>query len=122
MFGDGLGHAVKYAFQIINLPRVLHLHEYDFAFAVLGFDVHAVELVGLGQLVPFTFQYFHDLRLVLEEHCEQSFQHGEVGLVAQQPLDGPVESYVSVFELAHKIFILGYYANTKKRNYRKKSK
>ena len=82
MFGDGLGHAVKYAFQIINLPRVLHLHEYDFAFAVLGLDVHAVELVGLGQLVPLTFQYFHDLRLVLEEHCEQPFQHGEVGLVA----------------------------------------
>ena len=82
MFGNGLGHAVQYAFQIINLPRVLHLHEYNFSLAVLGLDVHAVELVGLGQLVPFAFQYFHDLRLVLEEHCEQPFQHGEVGLVA----------------------------------------
>ena len=82
MFGDGLGHAVENAFQIINLPRVLHLHEYDFSLAVLGLDVHAVELVCFGQLVALTFQYFHDLRLVLEEYGEQPFQHGEVGFVA----------------------------------------
>ena len=46
MFGDGLGHAVENAFQIINLPRVLHLHEYDFSLAFFGLDVPAVELVG----------------------------------------------------------------------------
>ena len=97
MLGDGFGHPEKDPFKVIDFPCVLHFHEDDFPLAVFGLDVHSVELVRFRQLVAFAFQYLHDLCLVLEEHGEQSFQDGKVGFVPEQPFDGPVEPYVSVF-------------------------
>ena len=97
MLRDGFCRAIEQAFQVVNLTGVLHLDDDDVSLAVLGFDVHTVELVVFVLLVAFAFQNFDNLGLVIEKHGEESLQHAEVGFVAEQPFDGPIEADVVVF-------------------------
>ena len=98
---DGLGHAVEDTLQVIQLPRVLYLDDDDLALAVAGLDIHPVELVTLRELVALALQQFHDGDGLTQEHGEETFQHAEVGLLAQQALDGPVETDISVCQFTH---------------------
>ena len=91
MLRDGLGHAVEDTLQVIQLPRVL--------FA--GLDIHSVELVTLRELVALALQQFHDGDRFAKEYGEETLQHAEVGLLAQQALDGPVETDISVCQFTH---------------------
>ena len=101
MLRDGLGHAVEDTLQVIQLPRVLYLDDDDLALAVAGLDIHPVELVTLRELVALALQQFHDGDGLTQEHGEETLQHAEVGLLAQQALDGPVETDISVCQFTH---------------------
>ena len=96
MLRYGLGHPVEYALEVVQLAGVLHLHDDNLPLGVGGLDVHSVELVVLCLLVALALEYLHDFHLLADEHGEESLQHVEVGLLAEQPLYGPVEAYVPV--------------------------
>ena len=99
MFGDSFGDAVEDAFQVMQFACVLYLDEDDFAFAVQGFDVDAVELVIGAFLVAFAFEDFDDLDFFVQHHGQETVEHIEIGLLAQQTLDGPVEANIPVLQL-----------------------
>ena len=96
MLCDGLCHSEEDSLQIIDFAGVLHLYDDDFVFAVPGLDVHAVEFLVFALLVSFTFQYLYDAYRFVQQHCEETLQHAEVGFIAQQPFHRPVKSDISV--------------------------
>ena len=99
MLRDGFRHAVEHALQVIQLACELHLHDDNLAFAVDGLDVYAVELVRCAFLVAFAFQDFGYRDFLAEQHGYQPFEHGEVRLVAQHTLHGPVKTDVFIVYL-----------------------
>ena len=101
VFGDGFCHAVEHALQVERFGSVLHFNEDYFVLTVARFDVNAVELVVGAFLVSFAFEDFNDFYFLSEKHGEESFEHNEVGLLPEQSLDGPVETYVFVFQFTH---------------------
>ena len=96
MLRDGLGNAVENALQIVELTRLLNLHQDNLALRVPGFDVDAVELVVLSFLIAFALKQLHNGHLLVEQHRHQPFQHRKVGLVAQHAFRRPVKSYVLI--------------------------
>ena len=110
VLGDGFRYTVEDAVQIVELTRLLYLHQNDFALRVEGLDVHAVELVVLGLLVALALQQFHDGHLLVEQHRHQALQDGIVRLVAKHALGCPVESYV----LIHNPFFVSLVAKLRK--------
>ena len=82
MLGDGFGHSVKNAFQIVKFARVLYLDDDDFVFTVARFDVYAVEFIVSSQLVTFAFEYFHDSHFFPQEYGEETFENTKVCLLA----------------------------------------
>ena len=103
MLGNGFSHAVEYAFQVVNLTRVLNLDDDYLALAVAGFDVNTVELVVYSFLVRFALQYLIYGHFLAEEYGEEAFQHAEVGFLTEQSLDRPVKTDVFIFQFAHTI-------------------
>ena len=91
-----LCHSVEDALQVVQLPGELHLYYDDLSLGVLGFDVHAVELVVLCFLIAFALQYFLYFNGLAQQHGDESFQYSKVGLVAQHALHCPVETDVFV--------------------------
>ena len=96
VLGDGLRHAIEHALQIVQLAALLNLDDDDLAAGILGLDVHAVELVVPVLLVRLALEQFHDRHLLTDEHGNQTFEDGEVGLVAEHILRCPVETDISV--------------------------
>lgn len=66
MFSDGFGDTVQDAFQVVQFACVLDFDEDDFALAIQGFDIDAVELVVGAFLVAFTFEDFNDLNFFVQ--------------------------------------------------------
>ena len=99
VLGDGFGNAIEHTLQIVELARELHLHDDDFALAVGGFYVDAVELGVALFLIAFAFEQFDDGDFFAQKHRHQAPEHGKVCLVAQHSLHCPVEPYVFVFAL-----------------------
>ena len=99
MFSDGFGDTVEDAFQIMQFACVLDFDEDDFALAIQGFDIDAVELVVGAFLVAFTFEDFNDLNFFVQHDGQETVEHIEIGLLAQQTLDGPVEANIPVLQL-----------------------
>lgn len=99
MFGDGFGYAVEDAFQIMQFACILDFDEDDFAFTVQGFDVDAVELVVGAFLVAFAFEDFDDLDFFVQHDGQETVEHIEIGLLAQQTLNGPIEANIPVLQL-----------------------
>ena len=92
MLGDGLGHTVKNALQIVQLAGELHLDDDDVALGVLRLDVDAGELAVGSVLVCLALQYLVNHHRLADEHSHQTLEHTEVGLVTEYPLHGPVET------------------------------
>lgn len=92
MLGDGLGGAVEDAFEEVEVVGLLYFDEDDLAEGVLGLDIDAVELVVLVAFVALAFEYFGDGDVLVEDGGDESLQDGEVGLVAEDVLGGPVET------------------------------
>ena len=103
---NGFRHAIQYTLQIIELPRVLDLDDDNLALAIQGLDVHSIELVVGGQLVPLALQQLHDRDFLAQEYGEETLQHVEIRLLPEQALDGPVETDVSVLHLFHKLVLV----------------
>ena len=93
---DGFGHAIEDALQVIKLTRLLNFNEDDLAFGIQRLDVHTVKFVVLVTLIAFAFQNLYDGHFLVQKHGHQSFEHTEVGLVAQHALGCPVETYVLI--------------------------
>ena len=98
MLGDGLGDTVEDALQVVQLAGVLYLDDDDFALAVLGFDVHTVELVVLCLLVAFAFEYFQYMDGFSKEYGQKTFEHAEIRFLAEQTFDCPVKSDILVLQ------------------------
>ena len=96
VFGDGFRNAVEDAFEVVDFARQLDFHNDDFFLAVSRLDVHAVELVGRVILVALAFENLQDMDGLSEQHGEEAFEDGEVLLVAENFLRGPVKADVSV--------------------------
>ena len=105
MLGDGLGHAIEDALQVVQLTGVLYFHDDDVALAILGLDVNPVELVVLSLLVPLALKNLDNLDGLIEKYGQESLQDTKVGLLSEQPLDGPVETYVLVSKFCHVIVL-----------------
>lgn len=101
MLGDGLGDAVEDAFEVVSFAVVLDFDEDDLVLAVAGLDVDAVGLVVLVDAVAFAFEDFEDSDGLAQQDGEEAFEDGEVGLLVQEALDGPVEADVAVGFLGH---------------------
>ena len=99
MLGNGFGHTVEDAFEIMYFAGVLDFDDDDFVFAVLCFDVDTVELVVGTLLIPFAFEDFKDSDLFPEHDGQETVEHTEVGLLAQQALDCPIETDIPVLQL-----------------------
>lgn len=65
VFGDGFGYSKENALQVVELARVLDLNEDDFAVAVFGFYVDAVEFIGAVLLVGLAFQNLYNFDLLV---------------------------------------------------------
>ena len=87
MLRDGLGNAEEDALQIVYLARVLHFDDDDFILAVARLDVHTVEFVVFTLLIALAFQYLDDADRLAQQHGEETFEHAEVGFVAQQAVE-----------------------------------
>ena len=96
MLRDGLGNTVEDALQVVELARLLDLHEDNLTLGVLGLDVNAVELVVDIILIAFTLQNLVNLHLLFKEHGHETLQHCEICFVAQHTLGSPIESDVLV--------------------------
>ena len=96
VLGDGLGDAVEDAFEVVALAVVLDFDEDDLVLAVAGLDVDAVGLVVLVVAVAFAFEDFEDADGFVQQDGEEAFEDGEIGLLAQEAFDGPVEADVAV--------------------------
>ena len=101
VFRDGLCHAVEYAFQVVEFPCELYLHDDYLSLGVLCLDIDAVELVVEGILVAFALENLVDVYLFVEKHGDEPFQHAEVSLVSEHTLGCPVEAYIFVFCHSH---------------------
>ena len=101
VLGDGLGDAVEDAFEVVALAVVLDFDEDDLVLAVAGLDVDAVGLVVLVVAVAFAFEDFEDADGFVQQDGEEAFEDGEIGLLAQEAFDGPVEADVAVGFLGH---------------------
>ena len=83
----------------------MHLNNYYFPFYVLSLDINTIEFVAGTFLIALAlkqFLYLHDLAC---KNSYQSFQNGEVGLVAQHSLHCPVKTYVLVVHFHRRMFI-----------------
>ena len=78
---------------------ILDFDDDDLAFAVQSFDIYTVELVAGTFLVAFAFEDFKDTNLFPEHDCQETVKHIEVGLLAQQTLDSPIETDIPVLQL-----------------------
>ena len=78
---------------------VLYLDDDDLALAVERLDVDAVELVVRSFLVALAFEDFDNLDLFAQHDGQETVEHIEIGLLAQQTLDGPVEANIPVLQL-----------------------
>ena len=105
---DGLSHPIEDALQVIQLARLLYLHQDDFTLGVASLDVYAVELVVFLLLVAFALQKFHNGHLLVEQHRHQTFQHGEVRLVAKHAFRCPVKPYILIHLLLSLLFVCKY--------------
>ena len=121
---DGLGHAIEDALQIVKLARLLYLDKNDFALGVSGLNVHTVEFVVFNLLVALAFQNLDNRHFLVQQHGHETFEHPEVGFVAQHALGSPVESDIFI----HKTRMSDYNGTkiekkdeTAKKNYRKSS-
>ena len=92
VLGDGLGGGVEDTFEEVEVIGLLDLDEDDLAEAVLGLDVDAVELVLFVLLVALAFEEFGDGDVLAEDGGDEPLEDGEVGLVAEDVLGGPVET------------------------------
>ena len=105
MFGDGFRHSVEHSLEEIKLSRELHLDDYYFSLVILGLDIDTVILVAGTLLIALALKQFLYLHNLACKNCYQSFQHGEVGLVAQHSLHCPVKTYVLVVHFHRRVFI-----------------
>ena len=88
------GSPKQHPLEVSILAIVLNLYQKQMPLIVLGQNVHAVVLIVLLFLVALTLQQFLDTDGLAQQRREESLQHSEVGLVAQQTLHGPVKSYI----------------------------
>ena len=93
---DCLGRAVEDTLQIMEFAAQLNLDDDDVTAAVLGLDVHTVELVVLRFLVSLTLQNLYNLDRLIKQNRHKSLKYGKVGLVAEQAFHGPVKANISV--------------------------
>ena len=96
VLGYGLGYSVEYAFKVIKFACILNFNYDNLAFGVFGLYVDAVKLIVLCLLVALALKYVHNFHLLANEYGEEALEHIKIGLLPQQPLYGPVKSYVSV--------------------------
>jgi hypothetical protein len=97
MLGDGFGDTVEQTLKEVQFACLLDFYKHNLAARRAGFDVDTVEFVILRRLVRFAFENLHDFHLLADKYGNQSFEYGEIGLVAQHALGRPIETYVSVF-------------------------
>ena len=96
VFGDGLGHSVEHALEVVELAGELNLYDDYLTLAVDGLDVYAVELGLACLLVALAFQQLAYDYLLAQKDGDETFEDGKVGLVAKHALHGPIEAYVLV--------------------------
>ena len=99
VFCDSLRHAVEHALQVVNLPRELHLNDYNLTLGVESLDIYAIKLVVVVFLVALALKNLTDSDFLAEKHSDKPFKHIKVGFVAQYSLYRPVESYIFVVHL-----------------------
>ena len=92
VFRHQLRHAEQHTLEIGILIVVLHLDEYQFPFGIQGQQIHTVILVELVFLIAFALQQLADGDFLIQKRGQQSFQHTEIGLVAQQALHRPIKT------------------------------
>ena len=83
MLGDRFGYTVEDAFEVVHLASVLDFDDDNLAFTVQSLDVHTVEFVVKSRLVAFTFEDFQNLDFFADHDGQETFEHTEVGLLAQ---------------------------------------
>ena len=98
------GGTEQNALEVGILRLALHLDEQQLAGCVLGQDIHTVAFAVLAVLVAFALQQTVNLDVVIQQCGEKALQHSEVGLVAQQALQCPVETDVCTFLVHFPIF------------------
>ena len=101
MLGDGFSNPIEHSLQIVKFTSLLYFHKDDFVFAVSSLDIHAIELVIGVILVALALQYLNDVDGLVEEHCDKSFEHAKVSLVAQHAFGSPIKAdvFVVVFHI-----------------------
>ena len=68
MLGNGFGHPIENALQIIQLPRILNFYDNNFSFAVLCFNIYPIEFIIGSKLIAFAFEYFYYLDLFVQQY------------------------------------------------------
>jgi hypothetical protein len=88
---QGLGCGVEDALEIVPLALVLDLDQQQLVAGVADLEIDPVVLVGGVLLVGLALQDLDDVDVVAQQLAQEAFQDAEVGLAAQQALQGPVE-------------------------------
>ena len=105
MLGDCLAGAVEYPLKVVQLPRELHFDDYQVSLAVLGLDIHAVELVVFRLLVRLALEELDNLHVLFQKHGNQSLEDSEVGLVPEHVFHRPVKPNICIVLLHNLIKI-----------------
>ena len=66
MLGDGFGHSIEYALEIIKFARLLYFHDDNISFGIFGLDVNSVVLVVLCIWVALAFENFDDFHFLVQ--------------------------------------------------------
>ena len=96
MLRNGLGNTIKYSFEIIQLVRLLYLHNDNLIFAISCLDVNTVELVTLSVLVAFALKNLNNLDRLAYQNRHQSFKNNKIGFITQHTLGSPIETDIPI--------------------------
>ena len=66
---DSLCHAVKDALQVVELARLLYLHQDNLTLGVSGLDVNTIEFISFCILIALALQQFDDCHLFVQQYC-----------------------------------------------------